>query len=183
MWLHLSLLTWKPFFTMEHNVGMKRVTTAGDVWLSLFTAKHSTVTWMRDIYVSKYDKHIFSWIRINNKFIGLHIKLLSFLRNGWHVQFPFKITSFWMWTSTKKLQWSVKKSGHKSFRLCLSFFVSINRGCHNVMQRYEKCEVDDPFLLSELFFLVSYLSKMFRKILLNPGSTFKSRWWNGKRWC
>lgn len=41
------------------------------------------------------------------------------------------------------------------------------------MQRYEKCEVDDPFLLSELFFdsSLTFLCSMFRKILLKPGST------------
>ena len=40
------------------------------------------------------------------------------------------------------------------------------------MQRYEKCEVDDPFLLSELFFYSSLTFLVcFAKILLNPGST------------
>lgn len=31
MWLHLSLLTWKPFFTTEYKNGMKREATDGDM--------------------------------------------------------------------------------------------------------------------------------------------------------
>lgn len=60
-----------------------------------------------------------------------------------------------------------QKSGHKSS----GFFCSCwhKWGCHNVMQRYEKCEVDDPFSLSETF--CDSMLLPCTKFHLNPGST------------
>lgn len=79
MWLHLSLLTWKPFFTTEYKIGMKRDSTAGDM---SFRLSRSLTRFLRrygrgvnhnpecEIFISKYDKHIHMDTEINNKFIG-----------------------------------------------------------------------------------------------------------------
>lgn len=64
-----------------------------------------------------------------------------------------------------------KKSGHRSFSLHFFFVCCLKWGCHNVMQRYEKCEVDDPFFDYWNFFFLFSLVSPHSKFQLNLGSS------------
>lgn len=85
--------------------------------------------------------------------------------------------------SNREMSAERKKSGRQCFFFLLLFFVRRRKwGCHNVMQRYEKCEVDDPFAVT-IFPLLSPWSKFFvnsTKSHVGSSEHFKSGMMKGK---
>lgn len=108
-----------------------------------------------------------------------------------HHIFVLKTVTGWTegWSERKE------KNSQKIF-FTSEFFVPTVRchkwGCHNVMQRYEKCEVDDPFFMYARTFLFSpaifFVCLTSQWVLVNStksGIKFKSVWcgegWSSKK--